>query len=59
MSQGTSMTNIFALGWDDGGDAWNWRRHLFVWEKELVVECTTLLNMVTLQVRVVIIGNRN
>ncbi|RHN54517.1 hypothetical protein MtrunA17_Chr5g0407801 [Medicago truncatula] len=53
------MTNIFALGWDDGGDAWNWRRHLFVWEKELVVECTTLLNMVTLQVRVVIIGNRN
>jgi hypothetical protein len=50
MNQGASMANISALGWDEGGDAWNWRRHLFVWEKKLVAECRALLNMVTLQV---------
>jgi len=41
---------MFALVWDERGDVWNWRRRLFAWEDELVVDCRALLNNVTLQV---------
>jgi len=32
-----------------GDDAWKWRRMLFVWEGELVVECSGFLSNVVLQ----------
>jgi len=41
---------MFALGWDEGGGAWRWRRQLWAWEEELVEECRTLLLNVSLQV---------
>jgi len=34
---------------EDGGEEWNWRRRLWVWEEELVEECRTLLTNVVLQ----------
>ena len=34
----------------DDGEAWRWRRRLFVWEGELVGELRLLLQNVTLQV---------
>ena len=41
---------ICQLGWGDGGDAWQWRRGLFVLEEEAVGELCLLLQIVTLQV---------
>jgi len=32
-----------------GGEAWQWRRGFWVWEEELLAECTLLLNDVPLQ----------
>jgi hypothetical protein len=43
----------FSLGWGVGGDAWRWRRRLLVWEKELIMECKTLLDNVNLQVDII------
>ncbi|MCI16701.1 YIPF1-like protein [Trifolium medium] len=40
---------MFLLGWDEGGDAWRWQRHLWVWEEELLGECMTLLHDIILQ----------
>jgi hypothetical protein len=40
---------MYALGWDEEGEAWKWRRRLWVWEEELVEECRTLLLIVSLQ----------
>jgi len=37
-------------GWGDGGEAWKWRRRLWVWEEALVEECRHLLLNVMLQV---------
>jgi len=31
-----------------GGEVWQWRRRLWVWEEELVAECRILLANVTL-----------
>ena len=28
------LGEMCALGWDDGGDAWGWRRRLLAWEEE-------------------------
>jgi len=33
-----------------GGEAWKWRRRLWVWEEELLEECRLFLLIVTLQV---------
>ncbi|AES96552.1 hypothetical protein MTR_5g038480 [Medicago truncatula] len=38
-----------ALGWEVGGEAWSWRRILWAWEEELIVECSHLVNNVVLQ----------
>jgi len=38
------------LGWGEGGDAWRWRKQLFVWEEEMLGELTLLLQSVNLQV---------
>jgi len=40
------------LGWDVGGEAWEWRRRLWAWEEELIVECRTLLVTVSLQANI-------
>jgi hypothetical protein len=37
------------MGVEVGGEAWQWRRRLWVWEEELVEECRELLLTVTLQ----------
>jgi hypothetical protein len=33
------VEEIYALGWEDGGQVWRWRRRLWVWEEDMVVEC--------------------
>jgi hypothetical protein len=43
---------MFALGWEDKGEAWEWWRQLRAWEEKLLRECQTLLLTVTLQVAV-------
>ncbi|MCI48421.1 helicase-like protein, partial [Trifolium medium] len=37
------------LGWAEGGAAWQWCRQLWVWEEEMLGECTGLLNDIVLQ----------
>ncbi|GAU44687.1 hypothetical protein TSUD_183450 [Trifolium subterraneum] len=37
------------FGWGSGGAAWLWRRQLWVWEEEMVVECRGLLSNIVLQ----------
>jgi len=37
------------LGWEEGGAACQWWRHLWAWKKELLWECMILLLNVTLQ----------
>jgi hypothetical protein len=44
-----SMSTMFSLGWEDGGAAWRWKRRLWVWEEELLVEFRTLLHNISLQ----------
>ena len=44
-----TVGEMCALGWDDGGDAWGWRRRLLAWEEELVGELMILLANVSLQ----------
>jgi len=41
---------MYAKGWGDGGDVWEWHRGLWDWEEELVGECRLLLANVVLQV---------
>ena len=45
----STVAGMSALGWEDGGGAWSWRKPLWVWEEELVEECRQLLNGVVLQ----------
>ena len=44
---------MFALGVEEGGVAWQWRRRLWDWEEDLVRECRVLLSDVTLNVSIV------
>jgi len=48
--KGVSVLEMSQLGWGEGGEAWRWRRRLFVWEEEMVGELILLLAHVTLQV---------
>jgi len=48
--KGESVLGMSQLGWGEGGEAWRWRRRLFVWEEEMVGELILLLANVTLQV---------
>jgi hypothetical protein len=34
---------MFALGWREDREAWEWRRQLRVWEEEKLRECRSLL----------------
>jgi hypothetical protein len=45
-----SVEDMARLGWEEGGEAWCWRRRLLAWEEESVRECVVLLNNVILQV---------
>jgi len=45
-----SVFEMSQLGWGEGGEAWRWRRRLFVWEEEMVGELILLLGNVSLQV---------
>ena len=46
----TTVAQMFAWGWYEGGDAWRWRRRLWAWEEVLVEECRNILSNVVLQV---------
>jgi len=45
-----TVSEMFALGWGDGSEAWKWRRRLFAWEEVLVGECVERLSVLVLQV---------
>ncbi|XP_024630227.1 uncharacterized protein [Medicago truncatula] len=47
-----TMADMYAIGWEDGGAAWSWRRRLWVWEEELVEEYRILLTNVVVQLNV-------
>ncbi|GAU50260.1 hypothetical protein TSUD_409060 [Trifolium subterraneum] len=38
-----SVADMCQLGWEEDGAGWQWRRQLWVWENELLAECTSLL----------------
>jgi len=38
-----SVFDICQLGWGEDGEAWKWRRRLFVWEGEMVGDLCLLL----------------
>lgn len=40
---------MFSLGWEEGGEAWSWRRRLWAWKEEMVEECRLLLDTVCVQ----------
>jgi len=44
------VSEMFALDWGVGGEAWKWRRRLFVWEEVLVGECVERLSVLVSQV---------
>jgi hypothetical protein len=51
---------MFLLGWNEGGDTWNWRRQLFAWEEDMVVRSVGLcLTMLIYRLVVVIIDSGN
>ena len=45
-----SVSDMFHGGWGVDGEAWRWRRRLFVWEEEMLGDLTLLLQNVILQV---------
>ncbi|GAU37855.1 hypothetical protein TSUD_22710 [Trifolium subterraneum] len=48
-NQSISVANMCQLGWEEGGEGWQWHRQLWVWEAELLEECTGLLYDIVLQ----------
>ena len=46
LSKNTLLTvaQMFNLGWDEGREAWKWRRSLWVWDEDMVEECRTFAN---------------
>ncbi|GAU49132.1 hypothetical protein TSUD_406970 [Trifolium subterraneum] len=47
-----SVAEMFSLGWEEGGEAWAWRRQLWAWEEEeMLRECQTLLLNFSFQVQ--------
>jgi len=43
-----TVRNMFVLGVEVDGEAWQWRRRLWAWEEDLLEECKELLLTVTL-----------
>ncbi|GAU38071.1 hypothetical protein TSUD_318650 [Trifolium subterraneum] len=48
-NKSATVAEMFALGWEAGGEAWVWRRLLRGWEEEELRECQTLLSTLSLQ----------
>jgi hypothetical protein len=46
-NKSSTVAEMFSLGWEVDGEAWKWRRQLWVWE-EMLRECQTLLLPFTL-----------
>jgi len=44
-----TVVDMFSLGWEEGGEAWKWRRRLITWEEELGSECCAFLLPIVLQ----------
>ena len=44
-----TVAEMYALGWEEKGDAWRWRRRLLAWEEEQVRECSDLMTNIILQ----------
>jgi len=42
------VEEMFLMGWEFDGEAWKWRRALFVWEEGLVRECAGRLSYIVL-----------
>jgi len=40
----STVAHICALGCEEGGEAWSWRRRLWVWEDEMIEGCRRLLD---------------
>jgi hypothetical protein len=38
-----SVPDMFQVGWGVDGEAWRWRRRLFVWEEEMLGDLMLLL----------------
>jgi len=49
-NKGATVKEMAERGWDVGGGAWVWRRRLLAWEEESVLECSSLLCDIVLQV---------
>jgi len=49
LNKSITVKEMFVLGWGARGEAWRWRRRLWVWEEELLEECMLLLANVSLQ----------
>jgi hypothetical protein len=49
VNKSISVADMCELGWDEGGEAWQWRRRLWAWEEELLGECRILLSDISLQ----------
>jgi hypothetical protein len=45
----STVAEMCALGWEVGGEAWSWRRRLWVWEEDMVEECRVFLAHVLVQ----------
>jgi len=44
-----TVEEMTRLGWEEGGNAWGWRRCLWAWEEDSMRECIVLVNNVILQ----------
>ncbi|XP_024626512.1 uncharacterized protein [Medicago truncatula] len=45
-----TVEDMHVLGWEEGGEAWQWRRRLWDWEEALVEECRALFANVILHI---------
>ncbi|GAU19761.1 hypothetical protein TSUD_78870 [Trifolium subterraneum] len=52
LNQSISVADMCLFGWENGGAGWQWRRQLWVWEEELLVECTGLLHDIVLHTNI-------
>jgi len=43
-----TVADMFSLGIEEGGEAWQWRRRLWAWEEEMLEECRAFLLDVSL-----------
>jgi len=44
-----TVEEMARLGWEEGGNAWGWRRRLWAWEEDSMRECVALVTNIFLQ----------